>query len=230
MLNRLALLTLAAAVLIAPQAASAQQTFNVTIGAFVPKGEDARVEGDILNANRNFLVFDISEFTGPTIGGEWLIPFGNYLEGGIGASFSRRTVASVYDKFIDRDGTEIDQDLRLRLVPIDFTVRVLPLGQASGVQPYVGAGLGLVSWRYSESGEFVDFGAGNVIFRDSFVADGSATGPVVLGGIRFAGDRVSAGGEVRFRAAEGELPEGVFAAPKIDLGGWTYQATFGVRF
>ena len=56
------------------------------------------------------------------------------------------------------------------------------------MQPYIGAGLGIINWRYVESGEFIDFGAGRVIFRDTFVESGSNVGPVVVGGIRFAGD------------------------------------------
>ncbi len=209
--------------------AAAQQTFNLSLGYFTPRGEDARVEGDVLNANRNFLAFDIRDFNGATVGAEWLIPIGDYIEGGIGVGFSRRTVASVYNDFVDVDGTEIEQDLRLRLVPIAFTFRLLPLGRSSKVQPYIGAGLGIINWRYSESGEFIDFGAGREVFRDQYVADGSKTGPVVLGGIRYGGEAVSVGGEVRYHSADAELDDR-FAGPAIDLGGWTYQMTVGVRF
>ena len=211
-------------------AAHAQQTLNLTLGYFTPRGADARVDGDVLIENQNLLTFDIDEFNGPSIGAEWLIPFGEYVEGGIGLSFSRRTVASVYTDYVDNDGTEIDQDLRLRLVPISFTVRLTPLGQFSTVQPYVGAGLGIVNWRYSESGEFVDFAAGRTIFRDTFVADGSATGPVIVGGVRFGTGAMTAGGEIRYHAADAELDEDVFTAPRIDLGGWTYNFTVGLRF
>jgi hypothetical protein len=224
-------LLLSAVALLGPaEEARAQQTVNFTLGYFTPRGEDARVDGDVLNENRTFLTFDIDEFNGASIGGEWLMPFGDYVEGGIGISFSRRTVASVYTEYEDDDGTEIDQDLRLRLVPIAFTVRLTPLGRSSVVQPYIGAGLGIINWRYSEAGEFVDFNQGGIIFIDQFVADGNATGPVVVGGVRFVGDALSAGGELRYHAADAELDETLFAGPRIDLGGWTYNFTLGVRF
>jgi hypothetical protein len=218
----------------APRPASAQdQTFNFTFGYFAVRGEDARVERDVLNENRNFLVFEVADFNGPTVGAEWLIPIGNYIEAGAGASFSRRTVPSVYEDFIDTDGSEIEQDLRFRLVPVAFTVRVLPLGQTSGFQPYIGGGLGIFNWRYSESGEFVDFRNRNAIFREQYVASGSETGPIILGGVRFAGDAVSAGAEVRYHSAAADLGTAFSAAtaePRIDLGGWTYQITVGARF
>src|SRR4030095_1594045 len=103
------------------QPARAQQTVNFTLGYFTPLGEDARTTGDVLNANLNAgrygLFYEIDDFNSASVGGEWLFPIGNFIEGGIGVSFSRQTVSSVYQNFIDSDGTEIDQDLRLRLVP-----------------------------------------------------------------------------------------------------------------
>jgi type 1 fimbria pilin len=219
--------------------ARAQQTLNFTFGYFTVHGEDARpscspaasTDCDVLVKDRQFLSFDINDFSGATVGGEWLVPFGNFLEGGAGISFSRRTVPSVYTNFVDTDGTEVDQDLRLRLVPIDFTVRLIPTGQSSPVQPYFGVGVGIVNWRYSESGEFINFSGGQrTIFRDTFVGTGNATGPVVLGGLRFVGDHATGGFEIRYRKAEDTLPEGEFAASKIDLGGWSYLVTGGVRF
>ena len=211
------------------QSVHAQQTLNLTLGYFAPLGEDARVPGDVINTNRTFLFFEVDEFGGPAIGGEWLVSVGPLLEVGAGVGFSRRTVPSVYQDYVDSDGTEIDQDLRLRLVPIAFTVRLVPFGQSSPVQPYVGAGVGIINWRYSETGEFVDFGSGFEIFRDSFVASGSEAGPIVLGGLRFVGDRASAGGEIRYQKADAPLPSD-FAGPRLDLGGWTYNFTMGVRF
>jgi hypothetical protein len=228
------LLLACASIAASAQPALAQQTLNFSLGYFTVRGEDARVERDVLTENRNLLVYDIDEFNSATIGGEWLVPLGEYFEGGAGISFSRSTVSSVYSDFVDDDGTEIDQELRLRIVPISFTIRVLPLGQSSPVQPYFGAGLGIFSWRYSESGEFVDFGTVPfTIFRDQFVASGSETGPVALGGIRFAGDTLSVGGEVRYHSADAELGSEfalITDEPRIDLGGWTYQFTIGFRF
>jgi hypothetical protein len=232
MVNRLGCVVLVACAIVFGSAgpALAQQTLNFSIGYFTPKGEDARTDGDILTTNLNDFVFEVKDFNGPTFGAEWLIPLGNFFEAGAGASFSSRTVPTVYDAFVNTDGSEIEQDFKLRLIPVAFTVRVLPMGQDNGVQPYFGGGIAIVSYRYSETGEFVD--RNRAIFRDSFVASGSKTGPLAVAGLRFAGDSLSAGGEVRFQKAEADLGSG-FAGltdPKLDLGGWTYQFTIGVRF
>ncbi len=209
--------------------ASAQQTVNFTLGGFVPRDYDSRVDGDVLVANRDFLVFRISDFHSWAVGGEWLIPFGRFVEGGVGLSYTRQTVPSVYADFVDSDGTEIEQETRLQRLPIDFTVRVLPFGQGSPIQPYVGGGVTAIRWHYSEFGEFVDFDAGRRIFEGEFSADGSRAGLVALGGVRFGNKRATAGFEVRYYRADAELDDR-FAGSRLDLGGWTYQATGGFRF
>jgi hypothetical protein len=216
------------ALLMTAQPAHAQQTVNFNIGYFTPHSEDARTAGDELVADEDFLAFRVRDFNGASIGAEWLVPLGNFFEAGAGLSFTRRTVPSVYTDLVNSDGSEIEQDLRLRTIPIDFTFRALPLGQHNGFQPYIGAGLSLVNWRYSESGQFVDT-TDNSIYNDSFVGNGTATGPVVLGGIRFSGDVLTSGFEVRYRKAAGNLSTTDFIAPKIDVGGWTYQFNVGMR-
>jgi hypothetical protein len=218
-----------AAFLVCARAAHAQQTVNFTLGYFDPQGYGSRTSGDVLEANQRFLLFDIDEFGGASLGGEWLVGLGNFFEAGAGVSYTGQSVPSVYQHYIDSDGSEVDQDLELRLVPIAFTVRLLPFGQRLPIQPYIGGGLGIINWRYRESGEFIDFGAGLEIFEDTFEESGSSTGPIFLAGVRFASQRITAGGEFRFHDAEGDLPSD-FAGPKIDLGGWTYNFTVGVRF
>jgi hypothetical protein len=224
-----ALILACTVVTLVPATASAQQTFNFSLGVFTPRGEDARVAGDVLNANRTFLFFDFKDFKSASVGGEWLVSLNEFFEAGAGIGFQRRTVPTVYTDFTDDSGFEIEQELRLRLVPISFTVRALPLGQSNPFQPYIGVGLAVINWRYAESGDFIDFNNNREIFRASYVASGSATGPVVVGGIRFGGQTLTAGGEIRYHSADADLSSD-FAGNKIDLGGWTYNFTLGVRF
>ena len=212
------------------QPALAQQTVNFTVGFFTVRGEGSRVDDDVLTQNGEFLTFDINDFNGVTYGGEWLFPIGRFLEGGAGLSFYSQTVPSVYADFLANDGTEIEQDLKLRVIPVAFTLRLVPLGQSSPVQPYVGGGLGIFNWKYTERGDFINFGTPALnIEPGEFTESGSETGPIFVAGVRFAGAAFAAGGEIRYQSAEGELPSD-FAGRKIDLGGWTYQATVGVRF
>jgi outer membrane protein W len=240
---RYALGLMAAAAIFAPPAAHAQITrvsssehrnaIGVTLGGFFLKGLDSRVEGDVLFADFDSLDFgdDVKEFNGFSIGGEWLVGLSDFLEAGVGAGYYQKTVPSVYLNFTDVDGTEIEQSLKLRIVPITATVRFLPIGRGS-VEPYVGAGIGAFRWRYSEVGEFVDF-SDNSIFPNRYIANGTAVGPVILAGIRapFA-DVWSIGGEVRWQRAEGDTKpeESELLGDKIDLGGWNAALTLHIRF
>lgn len=230
------------AALLAPAAASAQNALNLSIGGFTPRGLDGRPADDVLFIDSATLAtfnqssgIDVSEFNGPTIGAEWLIGFGGNFEGSLGIGYYQRTVPSSYADFTDQSGNEIQQDLKLRIVPFTATVRFLPLGHRSGIVPYIGGGVGVFAYRYSETGRFVDF-SDNSIFTASFSGSGSATGPVILGGVRFPVGSALVGGEIRYQNAKGDLPADQFlppangGTPRIDLTGTSYLFTIGFRF
>jgi outer membrane protein W len=185
----------------------------------------------VLVQNAGFLDFNISDFSGGTVGADWLVAFGDYLQAGVGIGYYRRTVPSVYRAYINDDGSEIAQDLRLRVAPLTLTARFLPLGRHAGFEPYVGAGLAVYNWRYSETGEFVDF-TDSSIFRASYSDSGNEVGPVFLLGARVpTGDAFAVGGEFRYQTAKATLdPAMEFAGTKIDLGGYVTQVTFQLRF
>jgi len=227
-----AVVVVLALVLLAPAVASAQQSVSFNIGYFAVKGEDSRADGDVLVIDRSFHLFDIGDFSGFTFGGEYLFPVGEFVQVGGGVGYYQRTVPAVDADQVNANGSEIMQDFKLRVVPISATVRFLPLGQRSAIQPYVGAGLGIFPWRYSETGEFVD--EFDDIFRANFVESGTTVGPLVFGGVRFAvGPAFTLGFEARWQSAEGEFdePENFYpGTERIDLGGITWQATVGFRF
>ena len=64
-------------------------------------------------------MFDVDEFTSFTAGAEWLFPIGDFVEGGAGVSVTSRTVPTVYQCCVDNNGFEIEQELKLRRIPID---------------------------------------------------------------------------------------------------------------
>jgi hypothetical protein len=106
----------------------------------------------------------------------------------------------------------------------------LGVGFYGPVQPYIGAGVGVFNYRYSETGDFVS--SDNVtIINDSFVGSGTATGPLIVGGVRVPVGTWGVGGELRYQSATGTLPaDQGFAGTKIDLGGLTFSFTINIRF
>src|SRR4051794_9920166 len=209
--------------------ASAQQQISFSVGGFSPRSADARTRDDVLVNNLDFLAFRVSDFGGPIIGGEYLTGLGNYFDAGFGIGFYQRTVPAVYTEFVNANGTEIEQDLKLRVVPFTATVRWLPMGHHNGIEPYIGGGVGVFNYHYSESGQFL--ATDNSIFQGTFDGSGTATGPVVLGGIRVPVGSWGVGGELRYQSAKGDLPaDQDFSGNRLDLGGLTYTFTINVRF
>jgi outer membrane protein W len=216
---------------VSSSSSEAKQTVNFSIGYFALKGLDSRDSEDVLLAelqNDQPLLFEVKDFNNATFGGEYLIGFGAF-EAGVGLGYYQRSVPSVYAHLQHDDGTEIAQELKLKTIPVSFTARFLPLGRGRAVEPYIGAGITAIRWRFSETGEFVDDTF--TIFPNRYIADGTSAGPTVLGGVRGLAGNFVVGGEVRWTKAEasGLLDDG-FIGDKLDLGGWTTNFTFGFRF
>ena len=236
---------LAGAFMLVAQTASAQivQSLNVNFGAFLPRGFDSRAEGDVLVANLlNFdpLLFDVNEFRNWTIGGEWNISFNPRIEASLGVQYYSEKVPSIYRDTVNGhftpetfDDTEIAQELGLRMVPITGIVRFTPVGSAHSFQPWVGAGVAVVPFRYSEIGEFVDATDGTV-FPARYIATGTGVGPVISIGLRMPlqGDIYALTTEWRYQWVTGKTGGAAaeFLGDKIDLSGGTFNFGFTVRF
>ncbi len=239
-MKRFIVSTLAAAALIAAAApARAQdQAFSVNFGYFWPKGSESRASGDVLNANKcldvNFVcepqLFDIDDFGSGVFGAEYIVGLGRFIEVSGGIGYQSGSAPAIYEHFQDIDGSEIDSDLKLKIVPITGIVRVMPTGRRAPIQPYAGIGIAALRWHYSESGEFLDPRTLE-IFRDQFKADGTEVAPIYLGGVRAPiGDNFLIGGEVRFTSAEGDLDTSQFQGDRIDLGGTTFLVNLTWKF
>lgn len=243
---RIASVIFALVILLAPAAASAQirqvstsssdgnSTVNFTIGYFALKGLESRVDEDVLLnnlQNQHPLLFEVKDFNSVLVGAEYLVGLGRHFEAGIGVGFSQRTVPSVYADLTRPGDVEIEQDLKLRQIPVTFSGRVLLLPRGSSVEPYIGAGLVAIRYRYSEVGDFI--APDLTIFPERYVAEGVATGPTVLAGLRAPVGNWTVGGEVRWQKAEAKKlrdQAADFLGDRLDLGGWTANFTFGVRF
>jgi hypothetical protein len=232
--------------LVAAVPASAQVVHSIGFGAgvFAPKSCDlsrgnrldcraSRGSDDVLVENLNSLSFDIRDFRGAQAFGEWNITFDDRVELSFGTGFYRRTVPSVYTDFVDIDFTEIEQDLRLRVIPVSAIVRFMPWGDAGSIQPYLGGGVSALNWKYSETGEFINFEDNNAIFEDHYVTSGTTIAPVVLGGLRFPinGDVFAINTEFRYQFGKGDLgTTNGFLTDRINLGGMHFNLGLQIRF
>lgn len=246
-----------AAFLLTAAPASAQVVHNLHfgVGGFFPTGFNGRHDDDVLLRNAagepfvfdpnlsDALVFEMKDFRSVYLFGEWNVALSNQIEVGAGLGFSRKSVPTVYDEVVEivenQPDREISQVLRLRVVPITAHVRFLPFGTPSTIQPYVGGGLSLLNFGYSEEGDFVDSFT-REIFPARYSTSGTALGGVIFGGVRIPvnGDIFGVTLELRRQFGVGDLgtdledndDENDFLADKIDLGGTQFTGGLLIRF
>jgi outer membrane protein W len=237
-------LAIASVLLLAPGAAYAQirqvggptsdsrNTISFYVGYFGLRGIESRdpddvIVGDLVNAHP--LLFEVNDLNRATFGGEYLFAATRRVEAGVSLGFSQRTISTVYADLTHSNGDEIRQDIKLRMIPVNFTGRFLILPRGSTVEPYIGAGVTAIRFQYSEVGEFVDdIGS---IFSSIYKTDGTAAGPIVLAGARAPVQNWTVGGEFSWQKVVADVPADVgLLGTKLDLGGWNFNFTVGFRF
>lgn len=225
---------MAAGLTVQPVEASAQvvQSLNLSIGAFLPRGEESRVANDVWLKDVPVYRFEVKDFTGAELSAEWNFAFGNRVEVGLGGAFYQRTVPTSYRDYTNPDHSEIESRFKLRTLPVTGVVRLMPFGDAGSFQPYIGGGVALVNWHYSEVGDFIDFNDNFNVYHARYVASGNKAGPVFLAGFRapVGGDVWAITLEGRYTRAEGDLSTNDFLGSKIDLGGTSLRFGVLLRF
>ena len=145
-------------------------SFSVRLGLFSPRG-DSRLWVE------NVETFDyaVTDFNSLFAGVEFDLELNEYVDIAMGADGYSRTVASRYRDFVRDDGSEVVQNVRLRVVPLTAGVRFFPAGKFHALLPYVTAGLGIYVYEYREEGEFIDFTTSEIfgaVFYDRGVTAG----------------------------------------------------------
>ncbi len=186
-----AVAALICATLFAPVAAQAN-SFTVRLGYLSPRG-DSRLWSENV-ATFDYVVNDFNGFFG---GAEFDLELNEYLDIAMGVDGYSRSVASRYRDFVRDDGTEVLQDVSLRVIPVTFGVRFFPIGKFHVLLPYVAGGFGLYPFEYREQGEFIDFDTAE-IFGATYFDRGVGTGGYVAAGLEASlAPSFSVGGELR---------------------------------
>ncbi len=149
-----------------------------------------------------------------------------------------KTVDSSYRQYYSQDtGGEIRQRLRLAIVPLGMTVRLVPTRKAAHLAPYVGGGIDAVFYEYKERGDFVDtFDANLTIRADEFKDNGAAFGAHVVGGLRvYVNHDFAIVAEGRYQWAKATMggnfsQEATGFVNTIDLGGASAVVGLHLRF
>ena len=203
-------------------------------GAFVL----ARAESEIFEFASDLLTLEKSDFNAPGIAIDLGFALNSRVDALAGFEFSRASAVSQYRDLIDSDGFEIEQTTALSQVNLSGSIElaVLPRGRAVGqyawvpsaVTPYVGAGAGLVWYRFEQEGDFVDF-VDDSIFTALLRSSGWTPAWHTFAGVDIKVARqILVTAEARYQWADASMSEDFVDFEPIDLTG--LRITGGVQF
>ncbi len=196
-------------------------------GAFFPRADSNRFTDDeeLFNVTK-------SDFRGAAGGIEYNMRLAHNVELGVSIDGYGRSIDTSYRNYVRSDDSEIRQTIKLDIVPVGVSVRIVPTGRHVRFAPFAAAGVDAFFWHYEEVGDFIDFGdPARPIIADRFVSDGVTPGFHVSGGLRVGiSDDIAIVGEGRYQWAKEKNMGGDFRNAdrnQLDLTGAT--ATLGVH-
>src|SRR5258708_7659031 len=182
----MAVLTLA---LVAAVPASARAGgLDLRLGALFPSGNSNLFDDDNQLYLHNGHPVTKSDFKGIYGGLEYNARLARNVEIGFSVDGYGRSLDTSYRDFVSPSGDEIRQTLKLNIVPIGVSIRIVPTSRRAALAPYIAVGADLVIWNYEEFGDFIDFSAPapQPIIPDHFKSSGVAPGAHVAVGLRIA--------------------------------------------
>lgn len=170
-----------------------------------------------------------NDFDGVYGGAEYSFNVAEHVEMGISLDGYSRTVPTFYREQTRDNGDDIFQELRLTVIPLGVSLRVLPLSRRAAIQPYATIGADVFFYQYEEFGDFIDFFSNDLVIQsDSFKSDGAVFGGHAAAGLRFPlGHDFALTAEGRYQFAPTKHMDDDFDLNRLDLNG--FSATVGVR-
>jgi opacity protein-like surface antigen len=170
-----------------------------------------------------------SDWIGFYGGAEYSFNVAEHVELGFSVDVYDRTQDTFYRNDVRDDGTDIRQTLKLTLVPVGASLRLVPMDRFAPVQPYLTVGADAIFYDYKEYGDFIDFYQDSrPISYDSFESDGIAFGGHAAVGLRIPlGHDFALTAEGRYQFAGKKRMDDDFNLNQLDLNG--ASATIGVR-
>lgn len=160
---------------------SAASGLELRVGGMVPRAKSILFDDDV-----SLYRVEKKDFAGGFGGIEFTKGVSSNFELGLSVDGYGREIPTSYRDFTRPSGREIEQTIRLVIVPASAILRVLPGGRYRELTPYLGAGIAAISWQYEEFGDFIDFVApGQPVSFDSFKSRGSTAGLVLNAGLRY---------------------------------------------
>jgi opacity protein-like surface antigen len=186
------------------------------------------------------LTIDRKDFNAPAIAVDIGAAASSRVDVVFGFEYNRAAINSEYRHFVDNNRLPITQRTRLQQVNLTAGARIAltPRGREVGrlawiphpVTPYVGAGAGLLRYRFDQSGDFVDFVDGS-IFTAALRSSGWTPSTHVFAGADIKlRRRLFLTAEGRYLWATATLGQDFTGFDRMDLSGATVTAGVNILF
>lgn len=218
---------LTAGLLLAAPATLEAGGFDVRVGAFLP---DAK--SDIFTDTRELFGAEKKDWRGVSGGVEFSASLSQNVEVGFGIDAYSKSLDTFYVDFERPSGANINQTLKLTVVPMSVSLKLLANNRRGALTPYLMVGVDAYFWQYEEDGDFIDFQSADLeIGSDFFKSSGVAPGFHVGGGLRVPlGDDFSITGEGRYHFAKEVDMGDDFSLNRIDVSGLALTVGMHLRF
>ncbi len=253
------LILIAAALFLIPALASAN-TMTLRAGYYFPKasgGVDSlwTIELDQMSFkksdfNTTILGFSYEYFVSKQLSFELSVDTYSKRKGGYYKDYVGYTFPEGDFAFPAADYTgdfNITHGFNVSITPVQFSVKLMPMGRRNKFIPYVGGGVGLYFWSVGIRGEMIDF-TDEWVYNDPVLGDvtiygitqtdareqsRTTVGYHAFAGLMFPiGDRITLSAEVRYHSAKGKFKaDSAFKDfEDFDLGGYALTAGFNYWF
>ncbi|MDX1494650.1 MAG: outer membrane beta-barrel protein [Longimicrobiales bacterium] len=201
-----------------------------------------RAQGEIFDEVLAVHTLDRRDFDAPYLGGELSVRVSERVDVALGVGHQGASTISEYWDYVGTDDLPIEQVTELQLVPVVVSGKyfLASRGRSVGrfawipnkVVPYVGAGLGIMSYRFEQEGEFVnESDPGLPIYQDRLSSDRTTFMARAAAGVNLAlGKQFVLNGEARYNYARGSLDQDFSGFGDIDLDGLQLVAGVAIRF
>ena len=216
--------------------------FHPRRGGLVVRGgfASATASGDLYSFLTDQFTLNKGDFGAPSVGVDLLVRVAPRIDVDLGMSYSASQKMSEFRHFVDLNDLPIQQTTTLTRLPMTAGVRLylVPPGRSIGefawvptkIVPYVGAGGGMMWYRFQQKGDFIDFQTTDV-FPDVFASHGTAGTAHALAGVDYSlNPRLAVNGEARYTWAKGQLGTDFTGFNGIDLSDFGITIGLNVRF
>jgi opacity protein-like surface antigen len=203
----------------------------------------ASAGSDVFDDVTSQLTLSKRDFGSLTIGGDVAFRITSQVDLTLDAGYSRSSRKSEFRDFVDNNNLPIEQTTTFERIPLTANVKVhlAPTGRSIGhlawipsrIVPYIGGGVGMMSYRFRQQGDFVDFNTNNV-FNSTVDTqeDGRDWAFVqqVMAGVDYNfSPMFGVTLDARYLHGRGDLGTAFSGYDKIDLSGASASAGISVR-